>query len=92
MIYIEIATSIDRNYPFVYAPTTMPTKLIFKNGMIKVGYFQHTKDFQKLAADNKYTFVEYGENAQAYRKTNDEKYVTLICGEDLKKVEYPSFR
>jgi hypothetical protein len=86
----EIARSIDPKYPFVYAPTTGPTKLVFKDGKYKVGYFDLTKDSQSLELENKYTFIEFGENAQNYRITRNEKYITIIDGNDLVEVEYPS--
>jgi len=86
----EIAKSIDPVYPMVYAPTTAPTKLVFKGDKIKVGFFEFVKDSHRLEAENKYTFVEFGENSQNYRTTRNEKYITIINGNELIKVEYPA--
>ncbi len=86
----EIAKSINPLYPSVYSITTEATKLIFKDGSIKVGYFERTKDSQKNEADNKYTFIEFN-NAQLYRATQDEKYITTVYGDDIQTVEYPSY-
>ncbi len=85
----EIAKSIDPIFPSVYAPTNQPTKLIFKDGTYKVGYFDFTNKSIQLEYENKYTFIEFI-NARNYRNTNDEKYVTIIAGDDLNKVIYPS--
>jgi len=85
----EIAISIDPIYPGVYAPTTKPTKLIFKNGTIKVGYFEFTDSSTKLESENKFTFVEFV-NALKFRETNEERYISIISGNDLTNVEYPA--
>lgn len=87
----DIAKSIDPNFPFVYAPTTAATKLIFNDGSTKVGYFEYTRESPRLQAENKYTFIEFGEKAQRYRATRNEEYVTIIDGDNLVSVEYPSY-
>ena len=87
----EIAAAISPEYPYVYAPTTAPTKLQFDDNSVKIGYFQFTEHSKALEANNEFTFIEYGENAQSYRATNDFKYVTIIKGDKLKHVEYPSY-
>ncbi len=87
----EIARIINPEFPGVYAPTTEPTKLIFTDGSEKVGYFEATKNSDSLEKENKYTFIEFGENSQMYRATRDLKYVTTIDANLLKSVEYPSY-
>ena len=85
----EIAIRIDPNFPSVYAPTTKPTKLVFRNGSIKVGYFDFTNNSTQLETENKYTFIEFN-NAINYRNTNDQQFVTVVNGDDLTDVVYPS--
>jgi hypothetical protein len=48
-----------------------------------VGYFKRTSELDKLAAENKYTFVEFNN-----RNENDPH--TIIEGDQLVGVEYPS--
>jgi hypothetical protein len=78
-----IAIAINPKYPDVYAPTTTPTKLTFRDGNIKVGYFRHTSDMDKLAAENKYTFIEFNNR-------NEKDPYTIIEGDQLVGVEYPA--
>jgi len=85
----EIAKSIDPVFPSVYAPKFKPTKLIFKDGTQKVGFFEFTNNSILLEAENKYTFIEFS-NAQQYRNTGDTKYATVVSGENLTQVEYPA--
>lgn len=87
----QIARIINPKYPSVYAPTTEPTKLVFEDGSIKVGFFQLSPKSDDLELLNKYTFVEFGEKAQKYRATNDQKYLTIVDGKNLINVEYPSY-
>jgi len=87
----DIGKIINPPYPGVYAPTTAATKLIFKNGLEKVGYFQFTDKSPELEKENKFTFVELGESAQQYKATRDIKYVIVIDGNELSNVEYPSY-
>jgi hypothetical protein len=87
----QIGEIINPQYPNVYAPTTEPTKLIFNDDSFVVGYFESTKQSNVLEKENKYTFIEFGEKSQNYRATNDEKFITIIDGEKLKEVEYPSY-
>jgi hypothetical protein len=84
----EIAKAINPQYPDVYGVTTAPTTLYYKNGDIKAGYFQHTKDSDELKKKNTFTFIEF-RNAQEYKATNDNKFVTEVNGDDLDKVFYP---
>lgn len=85
----EIAKSIDPEYPSVYAPTSKPTKLFFKDGSFRVGYFDYLKNSMQLEIENKYTFIEF-KNVTNYKETHADKYVTIVNGADLLKVEYPS--
>lgn len=68
------------NAPFVYHPTTAPTKLAFRDGSSKVGYFHHTPGSDELELENKYTFTEL---------MNKNEIIT-IDGDQLVNVEYPS--
>lgn len=87
----QIGRSINPDFPHVYAPTTAATKLTFEDKTELVGYFQFIEKSKKLETENKYTFVEFGEKAQMYRATNDEKYLTIVDGNKLENVEYPSY-
>ncbi|WP_276500682.1 HipA domain-containing protein [Terrimonas pollutisoli] len=78
-----IASAINPEYPGVYAPTNAPTKLTFRDGSAKVGYFQHNPDMDKLEAENKYTFIEFKN-----RHENDP--FTIIEGDQMVNLEYPS--
>lgn len=78
-----IASAINPKYPGVYAPTDAPTKLTFLDGSIKVGYFQHTPDMDKLEAENKYTFIEL-------KNKNENNPFTIVEGDQMVKLEYPS--
>lgn len=80
-----IAKAINPEFPGVYAPTDQPTKLTFRDGSMKVGYFQHTADMDKLEKENKYTFIEY-------KNKGKEDPFTIIEGDQLSEVEYPSLR
>lgn len=86
----EIAWIINPEHPWVYAPTTAPTKIIMNDGSIKVGYFQYIQKSAELEKINNYTFVEFGENANLYRATGDPKYITELDGNLIVAVEYPA--
>jgi serine/threonine-protein kinase HipA len=79
-----IGSAINPEYPGVYAPTTAPVSLIFRDLAMKVGYFERMKpDMTGLDADNKYSFIEF--------KNKDEKDpYSIIDGDELTAVEYPS--
>lgn len=85
----EIAKSIDPTFPYVYAPTTAPTRLFFADESTKVGYFEFTTDSSELESANKFTFIEL-ENAKNYRDSKNESYITIVNGDDLVRVEYPA--
>lgn len=78
-----IASAINPRYPGVYAPTNAPTKLTFRDGSVKAGYFQHTADMNKLEEENKYTFIEF-------KNKDKSNPFTIIEGDQLVSVEYPS--
>ncbi|RYE50642.1 MAG: hypothetical protein EOP48_19425 [Sphingobacteriales bacterium] len=86
----QIAKKINSSYPDIYAVTDHPAKLIFKDGTIKVGFFQHTSKSLKLAEQDIYTFIEFGERAQNFRATQNEKYVTEVNIAEVEDVEYPA--
>ena len=59
----EIAKSIDPVFPSVYAPTIQPTKLTFKDGSSKVGYFDFTNNwYQQLIVNIYYKFKKWRGN------------------------------
>jgi|JI10StandDraft_1071094.scaffolds.fasta_scaffold26342_4 hypothetical protein len=87
----EIGRAINADFPYVYAPTTAPTKLIFNDNTFIVGYFQHTDESKEFEKSNKFTFVEYGEKGEKYRATNDFTFITIVEGDKIKSVEYPSY-
>lgn len=87
----EIARSINPEHPGVYVPTTEPTKLVFTDNSILIGYFEFTHKSNELEKENKYTFIEFGEKNQKYRSTRDFQFITIVDGEKLKEVEYPSY-
>ena len=86
----QIARAINPDYPFIYAPTTEATKIVFNDDKSIVGFFQFTDKSDELEKNNEYTFIEFN-NAQAWRVSKDEKYVTTVKGNDIKEVIYPSF-
>ena len=79
-----IGSAINREYPGVYAPTTAPVTLIFRDLVMKVGYFERMKpDMGEFDADNKYSFIEF-------KNRNEKDPYTIIDGDELTAVEYPS--
>jgi hypothetical protein len=86
----EIARAINPEYPDVYAPTHAPTKLIYNDDSFIVGYFHHTDKSNLLEKENKFTFLEYRNNLK-YKLTKEEENITIVEGEQLKAVIYPSF-
>ena len=85
----EIACPINPQYPAVYAPTSAPTKIVYNDDAFKVGYFEFTDKSNFLEKENKYTFIEFN-NAQNYKATKEDKYVTIVDGNQLKSVIYTS--
>ena len=86
----EIGKIINPRYPWVYGPTTAETKLRFKDGSVKIGFFQYIQNSPELEDFNQFSFVEINK-AQYYRTTGDRKYVTIINGDDLIDVIYPAY-
>jgi serine/threonine-protein kinase HipA len=84
-----IAKTINPRYPGVYATTDAPTKLTFSDRKVFIGYFDPTDQSDKLEKENRYSFIEMV-NSEQYKATKDPKYVTIIEGDLLAKVEYPS--
>lgn len=83
-----IGQIIDPKTNDPYAPTTEgPTKLVFRDGSKKVGYFQERPQLAHLENENKYTFIENNYMA-SFSKTNDDRYVTIVDGDELVDVEY----
>jgi hypothetical protein len=86
----EIGKKINPDFPDVYTLTNQPTELMMMDGNVKVGYFIRIDESHELAKENIFTFVEFGENAQKFRATGDNKYVTYIEGIDILDVVYPA--
>lgn len=83
MTHDMIAAAINTQYPGVYASTSAPTKLTFRDGSIMMGYFQHREDMDVLGAENKYTFIQLKD-----KDTKDP--FTIVEGDQLVNVECPS--
>lgn len=64
-------------------------KLTFLDRKALVGFFDPTDQSGALEKENKYTFVEMN-NSGKYRDTRDMRYVTIVEGDLLQKVEYPA--
>lgn len=77
-----IAKSINPQFPGVYAPTEVPTRLTFLNNEKLIGFFDYTTDSDTLASDNKYTFVELANAKKPNR-------ISIVEGDLLFSVEYP---
>lgn len=86
----EISNKMNPDYPGIYIPTTEPTQLIFKDGKHLVGFFDFRDNSPKLELQNKYTFIESGQNAIRYRESQSDEFVTIINGVDLVDVEFPA--
>jgi serine/threonine-protein kinase HipA len=83
-----IARAMNPQYPGVYSVTDKPTKLTFLDNKVLVGFFNPTDRSGDLEKENKYTFIEMNNSAQ-YRDTRDMRYVTIVEGDLLQRVEYP---
>ena len=68
------------DYPGVYAPTKKLVKLLLRDKVQKIGYFQEMNKSSSLEKENKYTFIELS-NTQEYKATKDDQYVTVIEGD-----------
>jgi serine/threonine-protein kinase HipA len=84
-----IARAMNPQYPGVYSVTNKPTKLTFLDRKVLAGFFDQTDQSNALGKENKYTFIEMNNSAQ-YRETRDMRYVTLVEGDLLQRVEFPA--
>ena len=84
-----IARAMNPQYPGVYSVTDKPAKLTFLDRKVLVGFFDLTDLSDDLGKENKYTFIEMNNSAR-YRDTRDTRYVTIVEGDLLQKVEYPA--
>ncbi|HLZ89440.1 MAG TPA: HipA domain-containing protein [Puia sp.] len=84
-----IARAMNPQYPGVYSVTDKPTKLTFLDRKVLTGFFDFTAQSDVLEKENKYTFIEMN-NSERYRDTRDMRYVTIVEGDMLQKVEYPA--
>jgi serine/threonine-protein kinase HipA len=82
-----IARTMNPQYPGVYSVTEKPTKLTFLDKKVLVGFFDANDQSDALEKENKYTFIEMN-NSALYRNTRDMRYVTIVEGDLLQKVEY----
>ena len=84
-----IARAMNPQYPGIYLVTDKPTKLTFLDRKVLVGFFNPSHQSAALEKENKYTFIEIT-NSTRYRDTRDMRYVTIVEGDLLQKVEYPA--
>lgn len=84
-----IAEAMDPEYPNVYTVTTAPTRLSFSDGSFKIGFFDGSNSAKNLEKENKYKFIELS-NAREYKSNRNEALITIIDGDQLTDVEYPS--
>jgi len=84
-----IARAMNPQYPGVYSVTDKPAKLTFLDRKVLVGFFDLTDLSDDLGKENKYTFIEMNNSAR-YRDTRDTRYVIIVEGDLLQKVEYPA--
>ena len=84
-----IARAMNPQYPGVYSVADKPAKLTFLDRKVLVGFFDPTDQSDALEKENKYTFIEMNNSAR-YRDTRDTRYVTIVEGGLLQKVEYPA--
>lgn len=86
MTQTMIAEAVNSEYPSVYAVTTAPITLTFRNGKKITGYFETTPDSLELQKNNKYTFVSI-EKTDLRKGDRTSKYST-IEGDQLIDVAY----
>ena len=82
-----IGKVINERFPGVYAPTTELIKLTDLDRKELVGYFDHTAMSDHLEKENQYTFIE-GHNSGNYQSTKDSKYITIVNGDLITRMEY----
>ncbi|GEM_PF-73288 len=82
-----IGEVIDPEHPGVYAPTKQPVTLTFLDRSIKVGFFHHTPESEKLKVHNQYTFVET-QHAKAFKEQAGEALMTIVNGDEMVNVAY----
>jgi len=86
----EIAKAINKDYSNVYAVTVAPTKIVFKNNKFIVGYFNTSDNSSLLEKENKYTFIKNNNNIE-YKKTKNPDLITIVNGDEIAEVIYPSY-
>lgn len=80
-----IAQAVNNEYPGVYAVTTTPLNLTFRNGTTITGYFESSAQSEELKKSNRYTFVEL-KNADNYKKNKSPDYITIVEGDQLNEI------
>ncbi len=81
-----IGKIINPEYPGVYAPTENLIKLSLLDGKTLIGYFAQIDNSDELQKENKYSFVEKN-NVTNYRTNYDTKYITIVEGDLLARIE-----
>ena len=74
--------------PLASMVTTASTKVTLKDGRTYAGFFHKVKSSPALEKINKWSFVEHN-NSVDFRKENDEKYATILNGDDIQEIKYP---
>lgn len=87
MTQTMIAEAVNSEYPGVYAPTTVPLNLTFRNGTKITGYFDSSPQSDELKKDNKYTFIEL-KNVENYKEHKSSEYMTVVEGDQLTDITY----
>ncbi len=76
---------------FAQQPTYASATVTYKTGETFVGFFQTTSKSVELEKENKWSFIE-NNNAGAYKENGDEKFATILDGENIMKILYPTLK
>lgn len=76
---------------FAQQPTVASAIVTFIDESFVVGYFQTTSKSAELEKENKWSFIE-NNNAIAYKENSDEKFATILDGDNIKKIVYPALK
>ncbi|WP_290711219.1 hypothetical protein, partial [Flavihumibacter sp. CACIAM 22H1] len=87
MTQTMIAEAVNNEHPSVYAPTTVPLNLTFRNGTKITGYFDSSPQSDELKKENKYTFIEL-KNVENYKEHKSSEYMTIVEGDQLTDITY----
>ena len=74
---------------FASKVTYASAKVEYKTGEFFVGFFQNTSKSVELEKENKWSFIE-NNNAIAYNESGDEKFATILDGENIMRILSPA--